>query len=92
MCCVKLYLHWTGPCPQGLWGSGLVELTEFKLAGLVSRWTHLIPPGSVSAALTERASHWVGMGSGEWALSGLSERSFMTQLWKAGTRNKSEYI
>ena len=57
-----------------------MELTEFKLAGLVSRWTHLIPPGSVSAALTERASHWVGMGSGEWALSGLSERSFMTQL------------
>ena len=33
-----------------------------------------------SAPLTERASRWVGTGSGESALSGLSELSFMTVI------------
>ena len=60
---------------------GLSELTGLGLAGLVSCWAHLIPSGSASAPLTERALCWVGMGSGESALSGLSELLFMTINW-----------
>ena len=66
-------------CPWGSWSSRLTGLMGFWLAGLVSCWAHLIPPGLASAPLTERASRWVGMGSGELALSGLLELSFMTQ-------------
>ena len=62
----------------GLWGLGLVGLVEFRLAGLVSRWAHLIPLRLATAPLTEHASRWVSMGSGESALSELSELSFMT--------------
>ena len=37
-----------------------------------------------SAPLMERASRWVGTGSGESALSGLSELSFMTADLRIG--------
>ena len=61
---------------------GFVGLMEFKLAGLVSRWAHLIPPGSESAPLMECALRWVSMNSGELAFSGLPEPSFMTIMSK----------
>ena len=92
--CCKL--HWTGMCPRGLrglglaglgacgaWGLrglGLAGLMGCQLGGLVSHWVHQIPPGSASVPLMECGSCWVGMGSGESALSGLSELSFMTLL------------
>ena len=62
----------------GLRGLGLVGLMGFRLAGLVSRWAHLISLRLATAPLTERASHWISMGSGESALSELSKLSFMT--------------
>ena len=61
-------------------GLRLVGFTEFWLAGLVSCWARLVPPGSASAPLTERASRWVSMSSVESALSRLSGLSFMTIL------------
>ena len=56
----------------------VLGLAECRPTGLVSRWVRLVLSGSASAPLTERASRWVGMGSGESALSELSELSFMT--------------
>jgi len=74
-------LGFTGLVVRGVCGSRglrLAGLIEFGLAGLVSCWVHLIPPGSASAPLTEHASSWIGIGSSESALSGLSQLSFMT--------------
>ena len=62
----KFYLHRTGPCP-GARGACF----PLSLPGPI--WVGVCP-------VTERASRWVGTGSGESALSGLSELSFMTVI------------
>ena len=60
-------------------GQRRVPLDKHLSLRLASRWASMILPGSAPALLAGRASRWVGMGSGESALSGLSELSFMTQ-------------
>ena len=65
-------------------GQRPVPLDQHLSLRLASRWASMILLGSASALLVGRASYWVGMGSGESALSGLSELSFMILffLWR----------